>query len=78
MLFLGMVFYLINFLFKVFCFLFMVCMEVLGPGVKLELLLWPTPQPQQLRIQAACITYAKACDTEGGRPGIERASSQTL
>ena len=35
-------------------------MEVPRPGVKLELQLWPTPQPQQYWIQAMPVTYAAA------------------
>ena len=58
-------------------------MEVPRLGVNTELQLRPTPQPQQLWIQAACATYTAAYGntrslTQGARPGIEPAASRRL
>ena len=70
-----------------FCF---VLLSLLGPHpwhkevprlrVKLELYHWPTPQPQQHRIQAIAVTYITAHGNAGStthwaRPGIEPLSS---
>ena len=54
-----------------------------GLGVKLELLLGPTPQPRQRWIWAAPVTYTTVCSNTGSlthwaRPRIELTSSQRL
>ena len=79
------------FLFFVFLGLHLLHMEVLRPGVQVELqmpayttaIAMPDPQPQQHQIQATSATYTTAYGnakslTHWARPGIEPVSSWTL
>ena len=83
---LYLVFWLEFFLVFTYLFIYLLwlhlwLMEIPRPGVKLQLQLWPTPQPWQHRIQATFVTCAAACSntrslTPWVRPGIELTSSQ--